>query len=239
MTKWLLSATIPPACTASIYTKKEARMDLQKIWLTWACVAICHPAYATDLFTTKYNSYISVSGGRSSAPGTCTYLITAGANCSEKGTVVRLGYGYQLNRYLGFEISHGDFGTASEKGTLPSTPAGVPGSGPIPYRWEWTAIGWEVAATATLHLGESLSLTGKIGVFRADVGSEIIVTTSTNEIWHSVSRTTNNNTSRGLGIRYDFNRDFALRLQYENFGELGSSSKSKTAATYCGILLKF
>lgn len=196
-------------------------------------------ASAADIFTTKYNSYVSLNTGRSSAPGTCAYLYAAGASCSEKGTTFRLGYGYQFNRYLALEVSYGDFGTAKEQGILPSTPAGVPGSGPIPYTWEWTAIGWEVAGTATLPLGDSLSLTGKIGALRADVGSEVIVTTSTNEIWHAVTRSTSSNLSKGISLRYEINRDFALRLQYQDFGELGDPSKIRTKAASLDILLKF
>jgi OOP family OmpA-OmpF porin len=214
-------------------------MNFKSICLALACAATTLPAHAANIFSTKYDSYISLSSGRSNSPGTCTYILVNGASCSEKDTVYRVAYGHQFTSNWGIEVGYGDFGRASEKGTLPATPSGVPGSGPIPYTWEWSAIGWEVAGTGTLHLGDSLSITGKLGVLSADIGSEVVVTTSTNEIWHSVARDTSTNISRGLGIRYDFNKDFALRLQHESFGELGKNSKIKTTTTYLGFLLKF
>ncbi len=211
-----------------------------KAWcLALFCVSLAAPVAAADNFTTKYNSHLILNIGQSNAPGTCAFLYTSGAACSEKGKVFRLGYGYNFTRNWGIEVSYGDFGRASEKNTLPATPAGVPGSGPIPYTWEWSAIGWELAGTGTLHFGDSFSLTGKLGVLRANTGTELMVTTSTNEQWHAVSHDVSNNTSAGLGIRYDFNRDFALRVQYDSFGKLGELSKIKTSAVYGGVLLKF
>lgn len=214
-------------------------MHAKALCLTLICLAITPTAVAADKFTTKYHSYISLNTGRSNAPGTCAYLYAAGATCSEKGTVFRLGYGYQFTDNWGLEVSYGDFGRAKEKGILPSTPSGVPGSGPIPYTWEWGGEGWEIAGTGTLRFGDSLSLTGKLGVLRANLGTEIIVTTSTNEIWHAVTHDASSSVSKGLGIRYDFNRDVALRLKYEDYGKLGSTTKIKTSAVHMDLLLKF
>ncbi|GAB4123577.1 MAG: hypothetical protein Fur0040_04980 [Sideroxydans sp.] len=65
------------------------------------------------------------------------------------------------------------------------------------------------------------------------------MTTSTNEIWHAVTHDASNSVSKGLGIRYDFNRDLALRLKYEDYGKLGSTTKIKTSAVHMDLLLKF
>jgi len=220
--------------------KKRGKQMQPKIWcIALVCVSLSQPAIAENIFSTQYNSYISFDAGQSKAPGTCDFLFASGSTCSEKGAVFRLGYGYQFTPTWGTEISYGDFGRASESGILPATPPGVPGSGPIPYTWDWSAIGWELAGTGTLHLGDSLFVTGKLGILRANTGSEIIVTTSTNEIWHAVTHDVSNNISKGISIRYDFNRDFALRLQYTDYGELGEVSKIKTSAINLGLLLKF
>ena len=202
------------------------------------------PVVAEDLFAdhvrTSYNSYISLNGGYAKAKDTCTSTYTAGASCTENGQISRIAYGYNFTRAWGLEISYGEFGKAKETGMSDTTSwPGVPGSGMIPYDWRWTAVGWEIAATGALHLGRSFSLFGKLGFLRANVGQEIRVNASTGEIWHAVMHEDSNSTSGGIGAQYDFNNDFACRIQYEYFGKLGSASKIKTSAVTAGILLKF
>jgi hypothetical protein len=150
-----------------------------------------------------------------------------------------MAYGYHFNPVWGMEISYGNFGKAKETGTLPSTPPGVPGSGPIPYTWSWDAIGWEVAGTGTLHMGNSYSLIGKLGVIRANIGNEIMVTTSTNEAWHSVTHDATTKISSSIGAQYDFNRDYAFRFQYEYFGKIGSTTQIKVSSASACMVLKF
>lgn len=214
-------------------------MAFNKWCLVFSCFLISLPAHAANRTQSKHNSYILINAGISNSPGTCASTLVANATCSDKGRVYRLGYGYHFTPNWGFEVSYGDFGQAKERGTLPATPLGVPGSGPIPYSWTWGSMGWEIAGTGTLHISDSLSLTGKAGILNSDAGTELSVTTSTNEIWHSVSHEYNNSVSSGLSLQYDINQDFALRLQYENYGKLGKVSKIKVSTAWAGLLLKF
>ncbi|MDD4912669.1 MAG: outer membrane beta-barrel protein [Sideroxydans sp.] len=210
-----------------------------RLWLVFVFFSFTLSAHAANRTTSKYSSYISVNAGLSNSVGTCASSYSTNATCSEKDKVYRLGYGYHFTPNWGLEISYGDFGQAREWGTLAATPSGVPGSGPIPYVRTWGAIGWEIAGSGTLHISDALSLTGKLGVLNSNAGTEISVITSTNEKWHAVVHEYNNSVSSGLGLRYDFNQDFALRLQHESFGKLGTSSKIKVSTTWAGLLLKF
>lgn len=210
-----------------------------KAWaLSMFCCASVSPALAQD-FLNPTNAYVSVNAGLSKSKDTCTTTLYAGASCSENGVVYRLAYGYNFTPTWGMELSYGDFGVVKEKGTMPSTPIGVPGSGPIPYEMTWDAVGFELAGTVTLYLGDSFSLIAKVGAYHAMTGLEIEVITSTNELWHAVAHEDSSGTSVGLAAQYDFNRDFALRLQYQNFGEIGSTSKVKVSAATAGLVLKF
>lgn len=214
-------------------------MAFNRFWVAFIIFSLALPAHAANRNTNKQNSYIAINAGLSNSAGTCASSLSTNATCNEKDKVYRLGYGYRFTPNWGMEISYGDFGQAREWGTLAATPAGVPGSGPIPYVWTWGAIGWEIAGTGTLHISDSLSLTGKLGVLNSNAGTEISVITSTNEKWHAVSHEYSNSVSSGLGLQYDFNQDFALRLQHENFGKLGTASKIKVSTTWAGLLLKF
>lgn len=105
--------------------------------------------------------------------------------------------------------------------------------------WNWDAVGWEIAATGTLHLSDSISLIGKAGFVRAFVGQEVRLTDSFGTPWHAVTHEDSNSISSSISIQYDFNRDYGLRLQYANFGKLGSVNKVKVSAASADIVLKF
>jgi hypothetical protein len=218
----------------------------RKSALALICSSFAFPAVADEVSNT-HNSYVSFSGGKSQSSGACSTTYIQSATCSEKGKVYRLGYGYHLTPTWGMEISYGDFGQAKEEGVLPYAPPGVPGGGPIPYVRTFQAVGWEIATTGTLHFGKSFSLIGKLGVLHADVGQEIILTTPAYGIWHAVDHDTRHHITTSIGAQYDFNKDFALRIQYDRYGKLGDLSRLYTGATskidvsaaFASVILKF
>jgi hypothetical protein len=214
-------------------------MYFKKWALAIICCSLAIPALSEETYKKSYNSHISLNAGRSSASGACEYRYVSEDACSEKSTIFRMGYGYHFTPNWGIELSYGDFGRAKQEGMLAAPPVGVPGGGPIPYTWTWDAVGWEVAATGTLHFGDSFSLIGKVGYVYALVGHEAIVITTTNETWHAVLHEDNNRVSTAIGVQYDFNRDYGLRIQYENFGKLGKVTQIKTSATSACLILKF
>ncbi len=217
--------------------KDNMGAHIKTLALSLMASSLTIPAMADGLLQPQ--SYLSLSAGLSNSPGTCASLYTSGASCSEKSSVYRLGYGYHFTPTWGMEISYGDFGRAKEEGMFAVPPPGVPGGGPIPYVWTYEAVRWEIAATGTLPLNESFSLIGKLGFIRANIGQETSMITTTNEVWHSVSHDDSNHISPSLGVQYDFNRDFALRVSHDRFGKLGKSFKTNVSATYASLILKF
>lgn len=212
-----------------------------KTWiLTLTCCTFASPAIAYDPLNPT-NSYVSLSAGISKSKDTCTTTYVAGATCSENGKVYRIGYGYNFTKTWGMEISYGDFGVAKEEGTFPDTPPGVTPyeATPTPYVWTWDAVGWEIAGTGTLYFGKSFSLIGKLGVYHAQTGEELMVTTQTSGLWHAVSHDDSTGFSGSIGAQYDINRDFGVRVQYQNYGKVGKISKTQVSSASAAIMLKF
>ncbi|MBI4809703.1 MAG: outer membrane beta-barrel protein [Nitrosomonadales bacterium] len=216
-------------------------------WMLMGC-AVAMPALAQDgdYNVAATNSYALLSAGRSSTPAACDNRWLADSTCSSKGTIYRLGYGYNLNSLLGVEISYGDFAHAREDGIDPTPPAIIPGGGPIPYYRTWSVIGWELAAVATVHLGQHLSLHGKAGWLRANMEEEVWYYALNGELWHGNYHETRNTTSVSGGIQYDFNRDVGLRFQVNRYNKLpgayqldGTTYRFKTTSALASLVLKF
>lgn len=191
-------------------------------------------------------SYVLLSAGRSTTPAVCDNRWLADSNCSSRGTIYRLGYGYNLNSLLAIEVSYGDFARAREDGVDPAPPAAIPGGGPIPYYRTWSAIGWELAAVATMHLGERVSLHGKAGWLRANVEEEVWYYANNGELWHANYKESKNTASVSGGIQYEINRDVGMRVQVNRYNSLpgtsqlaGTANKFKTTSVLASLVLKF
>jgi hypothetical protein len=220
------------------YAGEKMTIHFKTLALTLIFSAFSLAAMAEEV-SNGYNSYLSLSAGKSRSTGACATTYAPDANCSDKSSVYRLGFGHHFTPTWGMEISYGDFGRAKEEGIDAAPPSDVPGGGPIPYVWTFEAVGWEIAATGTMHMGKSFSLIGKLGFLHAEVGQEIIWTTISNGLWHSVEHENSNNISTGVGAQYDFNQDFALRIQYDKYGKLGKLSKIDVSAASARVILKF
>jgi len=212
-------------------------------WMLLGCVVSVSAFGETDK---EYNakatrSYVLLSVGRSNTPKACE----AGerwlqdSSCNSKGTIYRIGYGYNFNSLLAMELSYGDFAHAREEGIDPAPPAVIPGGGPVPYYRTWSATGWEIAAVGTLHLGPSLSVHGKAGWLRAHTEYEVWYYALNGEMWHGNIKDANNTASVSGGIQYDLNRDVGLRLQVNRYNKLGNTFKYKTTSTLASLVLKF
>jgi hypothetical protein len=247
---------VPILGAAASDNYREEKMEIRlRTWvLTLVCYSFSLPVMANDLtydnsiasdFHRYYNSHISLNIGQSRTLGTCATTLAEGASCKESGGNFRIAYGHHFTPAWGMEISYGDFGKGHENGVFPATPPLPDAEGSTPYTWKWDAIGWEIAGTGSLFIGKSFSLVGKVGFLRANIGQEIIYThvidgsADSGVPFHRVAHDASNNLSAGIGAQYDFNRDYAARLQFEYFGKLGSVTKIKTGALSACILLKF
>lgn len=211
------------------------------VWALLGCVvsmsALADDEKGYNIKSTK--SYIALSGGRSSSPNMCYTTVQPDGFCNSRGTIYRIGYGYNITSFWGMEISYGDFARSRETGTYAVPPAGITGGGPVPYIRNWSVIGWELATTATLHLGDHLSLNARGGVLRANLEDDIEVLTTANKVEHIKYRESGNNVTVGGGIQFDFNRDVGLRFEVNRYNKLGNTYKFKTTSALASLILKF
>jgi len=219
-------------------------------WILLGCVVTASAFGETDK---EYNakatrSYVLLSAGRSTTPAACDWSgdrdfyggqWLQNSACGTKGTVYRIGYGYNFNSVLAMEVSYGDFAHVREDGVDPTPPAVIPGGGPIPYYRTWSAIGWEIAAVGTLHLGPYVSLHGKAGWLRANVENEVWYFANNGELWHGTYKEANNSASATGGIQFDFNRDVGIRMQVNRYNKLGGTYKYKATSVLASLVMKF
>lgn len=225
--------------------------------LALVCCLAASPAIAE---IGPLNSSLILSGGRSKAQNACAspwvaYALSPGSTCSENHTALRIAYNYNFTPVFGFEVSYGDLGNATGRGT--STNYGTPAN------WSMKAIGWAFAGTATVPIGGGFSLLGKVGGVRAEFSENIQTTDNLGQIRGGTGSTLNgvpiingakNALTYGIGLQYELSRQFAIRAQYENFGKYdmysaygiyGAATGIPTPArialslTTIGIVLKF
>ncbi|HEU0186658.1 MAG TPA: outer membrane beta-barrel protein [Gallionellaceae bacterium] len=210
-------------------------------------------SYGKDV--SQWNSSLIVSVGQSTSDKACKSPWvdgTPGLTCTENDRAYRLAYVYHFNSNLGLEISTGSFGHAKAEGTLNTAPS--PMVAPAAYTWDLHATGVAIAGVGTLHLGESLELFGKAGIVRAIVREETHFVDATGTPYFGISLNGTPITSEnlykitvGAGIQYNFNRNFAIRAQYENFGSydiysaynVGVDDKVTISLLSAGLVLNF
>jgi OOP family OmpA-OmpF porin len=125
--------------------------------------------------------------------------LPSGATCDPKDTAWRVLGGWQLNRHFGAEIAYTDFGEFTSS------------LGADEQTIEVNAF--ELVGVGTYPLAEGFSLYGKLGLYRAESDG------STNTGF-SASHT-NTALTFGAGGRYDFNRNFGLRVEWQRYSDVG------------------
>jgi OOP family OmpA-OmpF porin len=106
--------------------------------------------------------------------------------------------GYQFNRYFGLEAGYIDLGKVT-------TPAATLDS-----------KAWQASAVGSLPLTEQFALTGKLGVAQAETETSGFGTDH------------NTDPTYGLGLRYNFTRQFGLRGEWERFRVSGNPFVGKS-----------
>lgn len=131
---------------------------------------------------------------------------TGGLNVTskdEKETGWKVYGGYQFNKYIGVDVSYVGLGTFSAKGTT---------SG-LPFTANVKTNGLALALVGTLPVSDNFAVFGRIGGIRTK--SKATGTVSTVQITDSDYT---NGSLVGVGLRYNFTPQFALRLEAERFG---------------------
>ena len=139
---------------------------------------------------------------------------TTGFTTDESDTGWKIFGGYKINRNFAVEAAYLDLGKFTAKTTAttvfftPITPT------PLTLTVKVKEI-WNIAAVGILPVGNQFSLFGKLGGYRAkaELVASAVSTASNSD--------TNTDLSFGLGVSYDFARDFGVRAEWERFRKVG------------------
>lgn len=136
--------------------------------------------------------------------------------------------GWRLHKYFGIEGGYGYLGK------FQSDYAGPGGTG---YSTS-TVDGWTMDAMGFLPFAPNFGAFARAGVFWGDIETELVGTTPAN-LAPVNKRSTNFHW--GLGAQWDINHRFAVRGEYENFGQLGdvNTGRMRLDMWSASALIKF
>src|SRR3954468_143142 len=196
-------------------------MDKGKIALATlgflAATALAGPALAQ---AQESGAYAGLSIGQSKAKDACEGVPGSGISCDDTDTAWKVFGGYQFNRYVAGEAAYTDFGKAKASGFGVSA--------------EIKSNAWEAVAVGAYPIGTSgFAPYAKLGVYRGEVKLSSNVGVSAKE--------TTTDLTYGIGVRYDFMRNFAVRAEWQRYNDVGGGDvgKSDIDVISIGALYKF
>jgi opacity protein-like surface antigen len=166
--------------------------------------------------------YGALDVGQTSAHGICSVLPGNMSGCTNTASLMRVAGGYQFTPRFGTEISYGSYGTA-KLAAGSSTSA------------DWKMSGLQLSGTITDPIAAGFSSIIKVGFASTELelsGSALNAgsykTTKTQFTW-------------GLGVKYDFSQQIAVRAQYDELGNVGDNNTGtyKTTQLSVGVVYKF
>lgn len=169
---------------------------------------------ATPALSQDAGWFIGGTAGVADAKQGCTTLGIPGPGCDDTSTGWRAFGGYRFNPYFGYEIGYADLGKVTQ--------------GPITF--ESTAI--DVVLFVSIPLGQDFSFFVKGGVTRWDMDVKGGGATASAD---------GSDTTYGFGAHYNFTKNFALRLEWQRYNDIGDSTTGQThiEVTSVGLVLKF
>ena len=162
--------------------------------------------------------YVGGGVGTSKSTGfNGTTAVTATTNATVTGdknqTSWKLYGGYQFTPTWGLEAQYANLGNRS----VPFTFSGaVVGTGTASAR----AQQFSLAATGTLPLSNNFYLMGKLGASRNSIGT---ISGSVGTVSFTSNGTNKTDLLAGVGVGYNFNKNWGARVEYENFGKFSSN----------------
>ena len=183
-----------------------------------ALVAVSTPALSQDT-----GWYAGFGVGQSTAKGACDGIVGPGISCDEKDTAFKILGGYQVNQNFGVEFAYTDLGEAT---------ASFAGFGSIAI----AAKGLELLGVGTMPINQQWSVYGKLGLFRWDVdakdGTGLVGSVSATGI----------DLTYGFGVKYNFAKNAALRVeyqQYNNVGDFNTTGRADVSVMGVGVIVGF
>ncbi len=206
--------------------KSPVRTSLQL-----ACLAL-GASLASGAYAQGFYLGGGIGEGHASIPSASGSGITVSSGKSNDNGYKLYG-GYQLTPNWGLEVGYDDLGNRYSADATVNGAAGTV-SGRIDN--------WYVAGTGTLPLGSGFSLLGKLGVVRNSVHFGSLCNGGLCTPSGSDNRT---QPLIGVGAQYDFNRNWAARLEYEDYGKVsgdgywGSGSSGAIKANAWNLSVKY
>jgi len=189
-------------------------------------------AFSLPLFAQAGNGtawYAGASLGQAQADVDCSGT----TSCDDKDSTWKLFAGYQINRNFSVELGYSDLGAVTA-----STPSFVLFPFVIPaanLKIESTV--WELVGIGSLPVAERFSIFGKLGLYRADTDVAVDFGAS-----GSTSQSdSNTDLTFGVGLRYDFTRNFGVRAEWQRYMDVsaGDFDKSDVDAMSLGVVWTF
>jgi OmpA-OmpF porin, OOP family len=145
--------------------------------------------------------------------------VPSGISCDDADTGWKIFGGYQFNRNFAAEVAYTDLGETKFSDPTDS----------VTFRP--TAL--EVVGVGMYPFPEGFTLYGKLGFYRAE--------TKLDSTFGFSEKDSNTDVTFGLGGRYDFNRNFAVRVEWQRYMDVGGDDigTSDIDMLSVGVLWKF
>jgi OOP family OmpA-OmpF porin len=202
-----------------------------------AIVALLFVLGDRSVYAVDQSFYMGGGGGQSRAknPATCSDLqaifdpsFGAGSpfscNSNDTSTGWKLFAGYQITPNLAAEVGYVDLGNfkVSASGSVNLLQATASGSD--------KANGISLDAVGTLPINQEFGLIGRIGIFawRLDATAIVSAQGAPGGPVSTEDKPTGTSLDFGAGVKYDLNKNFGVRAEYQRFQSIGNSNTGKS-----------
>lgn len=167
-----------------------------------AAVALMPAAVPTAALAQDARWFAGVGIGYLKTDDACPATAAPGATCDDKVTTWKIFGGYQFNSYFGYEVGLADFG---------ERPASFSGIGPASAKLRV----FELLFVGTLPVGQQFAVYAKAGAFGWDADFTFAPGVAASADANGTDFT------YGFGVKYDFTRSVALRLEWQRYQDVG------------------
>lgn len=154
---------------------------------------------------------------------------SASTTSDETDTGWKLFGGYQFTRNWAAELAYVDLGKATAN--TRATAAG----GTDEYRQEGKIKGWSITGVGTAAMSDAFGVFGKIGAFLWNVDTTCTVArnvTGSAACGTPVNRSASGtDLTYGLGLKYNLTKQTSLRVEWEQFKNVGNDSITGSSGT--------
>jgi OOP family OmpA-OmpF porin len=202
-------------------------MNLKKA-IAWTGLVVATAAVSPLAFAQDAGFYAGGAIGQSKISDACDGVPIA---CDDKDTAWKIFGGYQFTRNIGAEIGYVHLGETTSNGVISGVSVSAKGR----------VKGWELLGVGTLPIANNFSALFKLGIFRWDVDVSGVGTVPGFSAAAAASETGTDITF-GLGLKYDFTRNIAARLEWQRYDSVGNSAttgKSDVDLFSLGVVFKF